>query len=86
MAADIAETITEIVPHMGLKLVYFTGTKVAADDYMTFSDYTQVLWANAMSGTIGSAAVVDTITAITTNVVTFSVGTSTTVRGIALVI
>ena len=84
MAADVTETVTGVVPHLGKKLIYFTGTKANADDYVTFSDYTQVLWANAVVGTVGSAGAADPVTAITTNVVTFSVGTGT-IRGMALV-
>jgi len=84
MAADVAETITEILPHIGLKLIYFTGTKASATDYVTFSAYTQVLYAAAVTGTVGSAGADDPVTSITTNVVTFSVGTGT-IRGFAIV-
>ena len=85
MAADVTETITEILPHIGMKLVYFTGTKASTTDYVTFSDFTQVLYAAAVTGTVGSAGADDPVTAITTNVVTFSAGTGT-IRGIALVV
>jgi len=86
MAADIAETITEITPGIGMKLIYFTGTKASATDYVTFSDYTQVLYAAATtSTTVGSDGADDPVTAITTNVVTFSAGTGT-IHGIAVVV
>ena len=52
---------------------------------MTFSAYTQVLYAAAVTGTVGSAGADDPVTSITTNVVTFSVGTGT-IRGFAIVV
>jgi hypothetical protein len=84
MAADVTETITEILPHIGLKLIYFTGTKANADDTITFGDFTQVLYCAAVTGTVGSAGADDPVTDIDTNKVYFSVGTGT-IRGFAIV-
>jgi len=77
MAADIAETITEISPNCGMTLAYFTGTKASTTDYVTFGDFRQILYAAAISGTTGTNGADDPVTAITTNVVTFSAGTGT---------
>ena len=43
MAADISETITEVVPAMGKKCLYFTAAKTAQNDTITFGDYSKVL-------------------------------------------
>jgi hypothetical protein len=83
MAADVTETITEIVPHQGMTMAYFTGTKAAATDYVTFGDFRQIYYAAAVTGAVGSAGADDPVTAITTNVVTFSVGTGA-IRGFVL--
>jgi len=78
--ADVVETITEVVPHMGVTMIYFTGTKVGATDSITFGDFRTVLCVAAQTGGVD-----DPVTAITTNTVTFSVGTGT-INGMALVI
>ena len=78
--ADVTETVTEIVPHMGVTAIYFTGTKAGATDYVTFSGYRSVLYCAGQTGGVD-----DPVTAISTNVVTFSTGTGT-LKGFALVI
>jgi len=80
---DVAETVTEMLPSIGLGLIHFTATKSGATDTVTFSDYRQVLYCAGQT-----AGVDDPVTAMTATTglqVTFSVGTGA-LRGIAIVV
>lgn len=76
---DVAETVTEMLPSIGKKLIYFTATKGTTTDTVTFSGYVTVDYCAGQC-----AGVDDPVTAISTNVVTFSVGTGA-LKGIAVV-
>ena len=86
--ADITETVTGIVPHLGISLIYFTATKAAQNDTITFSGYRQVLWAAAHVFNGSSDGVVDTVTVDSTsvNLINLTGATTGTIKGVAVVI
>ena len=50
--AELAETVKVAVPHMGATLIYFHhADKTAAEDTITFGDFTTLRYASAMVGT-----------------------------------
>lgn len=82
---DIVETVTGIVPHLGISLIHFTGTKAAQSDTVTFSGYRVVYWAAAFVDG-GSDWLADTVTRTdaTVNQIILTGATTGTVYGIAL--
>lgn len=76
---DVTETVTEMLPSIGKKLIYFTATKTGATDTVTFSDYKTVDYCAGQTGGVD-----DPVTAISTTQVTFSTGTGT-LKGFAIV-
>jgi len=76
---ELTETVTEVVPALGKKLIFFTATKTAQNDTIDFDDYSAVRWCAAHTG--GSA---DTVTISGTTITLAGSGTGT-VYGIAIV-
>lgn len=86
MAAELNETITEILPHIGLKLIYFTATKAATSDFMDFDDYQVVLFAHAMTDGAEDTCAIGSDGSITRRVTLGSGIASGAVKGFAIVV
>lgn len=84
---DLTETVTEVVPALGKKMIYFTATKAAQNDTITFSDYTTVRWAAAMVNDGSNDWSADTVTvdASTANMINLTGATTGTIYGVAIV-
>ena len=78
--ADLTETVTEIVPGIGVKTIFFTATKAAQNDTITFSSYVTVY---GMSIKVGNN--VETWTQAT-NVITLTSANTGAITGIAVVL
>jgi len=88
MASDLTESVIECVPHMGVSLIYFSATKTAQNDTITFGSYRKVLWAAAHVQNGSSDAVADTVTVdyTTANLINLTGATTGAIKGIALVV
>ena len=85
---DIAETVTNIVPGLGASIIYFTATKAAQNDTITFADYRQVLFADADVFYSTNDGVKDTVTVdyTTINMINLTGSTTGTIKGFAVVV
>lgn len=86
--ADVTETVLVVTPSSEATLIYFTATKAAQNDTITFSDYRKVLWCHvhtwaSASDSIGTEDA--TIDVNTVNMINLPSATTGTVRGLAIV-
>ena len=79
MVADLTETIVEIVPHLGIELLYFTATKATQNDTVTFATKRLVY---PLAITVGDGGI-ETWTS-STNVVTLTSATTGAIRGLVV--
>lgn len=86
---DVAETVSVVTPSQEVTLIYFTATKAAQNDTITFSDYRKVMWCHvhnwaSASDSIGTEDA--TIDKDTVNMINLPSATTGTIRGVAIVI
>lgn len=87
--ADVAETVDVLLPSIEkFSLLYFTATKAAQNDTITFSDYRKVYWAASNVEPASGDWSADTVTIddSTINMINLTGSTIGTVHGIALLV